>query len=46
MTPRFRPLREEHARSVLAWRYPAPYELYNADPSRMDEDARWLADPA
>ena len=43
----FRPLSADEAHTILSWRYPPPYELYNADPD--DEEARAVAaflDPA
>jgi len=37
-------LSEDDAREVLAWRYPAPYDFYNAD--QDPEDAALFLDPA
>jgi RimJ/RimL family protein N-acetyltransferase len=40
------PIDEPSARSILGWRYEPPYDLYNADPSKLDEDLAHLLDPA
>lgn len=42
----FLPMSEEYAREIVAWRYPAEYELYNADPHDVTEDVRALTNPA
>lgn len=33
------------ARIVLRWRYPAPYDVYNTDPSRVEQAIVALVDP-
>ena len=42
----FLPMSEEYAREIVAWRYPAEYELYNADANDVSEDVRALTNPA
>jgi RimJ/RimL family protein N-acetyltransferase len=39
------PMNEEDARVVLAWRYPAPYDLYNPDPETLQDDVAHLSAP-
>lgn len=41
----FHPMDEAGARLVLAWYYPAPYEMYNTAPEQMDVNVRGLTDP-
>jgi len=40
----FHPMDEASARTVLGWRYPPPYEVYNCDP-RRDEEVQALLNP-
>ncbi len=42
---KLRPLTEQDARALLAWRYESPYDFYNAYPESIDEDLRELLDP-
>lgn len=42
----FGPMDEAAARAVLGWRYPPPYDLYNADPAGVGEGLATLLDPA
>jgi [ribosomal protein S18]-alanine N-acetyltransferase len=39
-----RPIADDDARAIAAWRYPAPYDFYDAD--RDPEDLAELLDPA
>ncbi len=39
-------MNKTHARIVVAWRYPEPYEPYNADPANLADDVAALTDPA
>jgi RimJ/RimL family protein N-acetyltransferase len=41
----FRLMDEVGAREVLAWRYPPPYDVYNASADRIDADVKALLDP-
>ena len=41
----FSRMNESDAREVLAWRYDAPYDLYNPDPGELEKDVRELNDP-
>jgi RimJ/RimL family protein N-acetyltransferase len=34
-----------YARMVVAWRYPDPYEMYNADPANLADDVAALINP-
>ena len=42
----FRAMDETAARAILAWRYEAPYTLYNPDPADLEADLAGLLDPA
>lgn len=42
----FQAMTEAAAREVLSWRYPAPYEIYNADPAFEQGNIATLLDPA
>lgn len=42
----FLPMTDGYAREIVAWRYPAEYDLYNTDPMHVSEDVRALTDPA
>ncbi len=42
----FRLPTEADARELLGWQYPAPYDIYNADPLTVDRDSANLLDPA
>jgi ribosomal-protein-alanine N-acetyltransferase len=42
----FRAVTEADARAILAWRYPEPYAIYNADPATLDQALVTLLDPA
>ncbi len=33
------------ARTIVAWRYPEPYEIYNADPANLADDVAALTNP-
>jgi ribosomal-protein-alanine N-acetyltransferase len=44
MTLTFEPMDEAHARLVLGWTYPPPYELYNENPAVLEADVRALLD--
>ena len=41
----FRPLDEESARTILHWKYEAPYEIYNLASPEPEETLRYLLDP-
>jgi len=41
----FQPMDEASARAILAWRYDAPYTLYNADPGNIEEDVQVFLNP-
>ena len=41
----FQPMTTQSARSILSWRYPEPYALYNADPANLLDDIAALLDP-
>lgn len=41
----FSPMSQAHARAMLSWRYAAPYDLYNPDPDRLEQDVQGLLDP-
>lgn len=48
MSLRFTPLTAEDARAILAWRYPPPYDVYNApDPldGTLEDTLREMLDP-
>lgn len=47
MTPtyRFRRFTPEDARTTLAWRYPPPLDLYDADPAYLKEDMASVLTP-
>ena len=34
----FHPMTDDEARAFFAWRYPPPYECYNADSRHLAED--------
>ncbi len=36
---------EKAAREFLSWKYPSPYDIYNALPEFYDEDLRYQTDP-
>jgi len=38
-------MQDAHARLVLAWTYSPPYELYNENPARVEDDVRLLLEP-
>ncbi len=43
---KFRPINSEDARAIAAWRYPAPFTLYNrVDDQHSDEAARIMDTP-
>jgi [ribosomal protein S18]-alanine N-acetyltransferase len=41
----FRPLDEESARTILYWKYEAPYDIYNLARPEPEETLRYLLDP-
>lgn len=41
----FRPLDEKNARSILQWKYEAPYDIYNLASSNPEDTLRYLLDP-
>ncbi|MBN2500347.1 MAG: GNAT family N-acetyltransferase [Anaerolineales bacterium] len=41
----FQPIDEAAARTVLNWRYPAPYDIYNSKPDNIENDIQYLLDP-
>lgn len=41
----FKVLDPASADAILAWRYPAPYDIYNADPNDLEVDRANLLDP-
>ena len=42
----FRPIDASSARTILCWRYEAPYDLYNHDAEQFAEGMNALLDPA
>ena len=42
---RFRTMDETSARTIVRWRYPAPYEIYNIHPDQLQETLAWYLDP-
>jgi ribosomal-protein-alanine N-acetyltransferase len=45
MTFTFRPLDENSARTILHWRYEAPYDIYNLASPDSENTLRYLLDP-
>jgi len=41
----FHPMNEVNARTILNWRYAAPYDLYNSDTDNAAEGVRGFLDP-
>src|SRR5687768_8191498 len=41
----FLPLDEKSARTILKWKYEAPYDMYNLDSSDPEDTLRYLLDP-
>jgi ribosomal-protein-alanine N-acetyltransferase len=41
----FRPLDEQSARTILQWKYEAPYDIYNLSSSDPEDTVRYLLDP-
>jgi hypothetical protein len=41
----FRPIDEPHVRTILTWRYPAPYDLYNVTPKQVEQAVEFFLDP-
>ena len=41
----FAPITEKHARTILSWRYRAPFAYYNNNPKHLEEDLRECLDP-
>lgn len=45
MTFVFTPMDEPAARTIVGWRYPAPYDIYNMDFEEIDEVVDFFIDP-
>ncbi len=45
MTIIFKPLIENDARTVISWRYPDEYSIYNADTDDLDSEIAYFTDP-
>ena len=41
----FRPIDEPHVRTLLDWRYQAPYDLYNVVPKQVEQTVEFVLDP-
>jgi [ribosomal protein S18]-alanine N-acetyltransferase len=41
----FRPIDEPHVRTILTWRYPEPYDLYNVTPKQVEQAVEFFLDP-
>ena len=41
----FHPMDNDSAQAIINWRYDAPYDLYNPDPDRVDDELRVFLDP-
>lgn len=41
----FRPLDESSARTILNWKYEAPYDIYNLGSSDTENTLQYLLDP-
>ena len=40
------PMSAGDARTIVGWRYPPPYDLYDLDSDTIEEDVEWFSDPA
>ena len=45
MTIIFKPLIEDDARTVINWRYPDEYSIYNADADDLESEIAYFTDP-
>jgi RimJ/RimL family protein N-acetyltransferase len=41
----FTPMDEAAAQTIVGWRYPAPYDIYNMDFEELDEVVEFFVDP-